>query len=59
LRDLKAPKPESSIKKTATDLALALLHVNLISKDNKWEVPRIMWARLDEEFIPPAVEGLK
>jgi hypothetical protein len=42
-----------------TNLSFAFLYVNLISKDDEWEVFGIMWACLDEEFISPAVEGLK
>jgi hypothetical protein len=42
-----------------TDLAFAFFHVDLISKDNEREVLWIMWACLDEEFVSPAVEGLK
>ena len=42
-----------------TYLALILLHVNLVPKDHKREVLWIMWARLDEELIAPAVQSLK
>jgi hypothetical protein len=41
------------------DLALVLLDINLVPEDNKWEVLWIMWARLNKEFVPPAVKRLK
>jgi hypothetical protein len=40
-------------------LSLILLHVNLISQYHKWEVLRIMRARLDEELVPPAIQSLE
>lgn len=42
-----------------THLPLALLHINLISEHHEGEVLRIVWAGLDEELIPPAVQRLE
>lgn len=42
-----------------THLSLILLHINLVPKNNEREVLRIMGTRLDQEFVPPAIEGLK
>lgn len=42
-----------------TDLALVLLHVDLVTQYDKREVFGVMRACLDEELVPPAVEGLE
>ena len=39
--------------------ALWLLHINLVSKNDKGEVVGVPGARLDQKLVPPAVEGLK
>lgn len=36
-------------------LALVLLYINLISQHYEGEVLWVMWTRLDEELVPPAV----
>lgn len=41
------------------DLSLILFDVNLVPKNDKWEVLWIMWTRLNKEFVPPAVERLE
>ena len=40
-------------------LTLALLHINLVPENNEGEVLRVVWACLNEELVPPAVECLK
>ena len=40
-------------------LTLALLHINLVPQHDEGEVLRVMWARLNQELVPPAVECLK
>ena len=40
-------------------LTFALLHINLVAEDDEGEVLRVMWASLDEELVPPAVESLE
>ena len=42
-----------------TYLSLVLLHINLISQDDKWEILRVMRARLNQELVAPTVESLK
>ena len=41
------------------DLPLVLLHINLIAQYNKGEVLWVPGAGLDEEFVPPTVQGLE
>lgn len=43
----------------ASYLALVLLHIYLIAKDDEREVLWIVWAGLDEELVPPAVKRLE
>ena len=43
----------------AAYLSLALFHVNLIPKDNKGEVLRVVRTCLNEKFISPAIQSLK
>ena len=50
---------DNSVKKHCTDLALILLHINLIPQHDEREVLRIMRARLDEELVSPAIERLE
>lgn len=40
-------------------LPLAFLHINLVTEDNKGEVLGIVWARLDEKLVAPAVQRFK
>ena len=40
-------------------LPFAFLHVNLVTEDNEREVLGIMWTRLNEELVAPAVQRLK
>jgi hypothetical protein len=40
-------------------LSLILLDVNLIPKDDKRKVFRVVRASLDEELVPPAVQRLE
>ena len=40
-------------------LTLALLHINLVPEHDEGEVLGVVWARLDKELVPPAVESLK
>jgi len=42
-----------------TNLSFVLLHIDLISQNDKGEVLRVMRACLNEELITPAVEGFK
>ena len=41
------------------DLPLVLLHIDLVPQHDEGEVLRIPWAGLDEELVPPTVQGLK
>ena len=41
------------------DLPLILLHIDLVAQHDKREVLGIPGAGLDEEFVPPAVQGLE
>lgn len=40
-------------------LSLVLLHINLVSQYYEWEVLGITRAGLNQEFVSPAVQGLK
>lgn len=40
-------------------LPLAFLHINLVTEDNKGEVLGIVWTRLDEKLVAPAVQRLE
>ena len=42
-----------------TYLSFTLLHVNLVAEDDERKVLGIMWTRLDEELVPPAVQRLE
>ena len=37
----------------------SVLEVDLVADDNKGEVLRIAWTRLNEKLVTPAVEGLE
>ena len=41
------------------DLPLVLFHINLIAQHDKGEVLGVSGAGLDEELVPPAVQGLE
>jgi hypothetical protein len=41
------------------NLSFALFHINLVAKDDKREVVWVGRARLDEEFVPPAIQCLE
>ena len=62
LSDLQVPKSslnEAEARTTTTGnayLTLALLHINLVPQHDEGEVLRVMWARLNQEFVPPAVK---
>ena len=40
-------------------LSLAVFHVDLVPENNKGEVLRVMWARLDQKLVPPTVQRLE
>lgn len=40
-------------------LPLVLLHIDLVPQHDEGEVLRIPWAGLDEELVPPTVQGLE
>ena len=37
----------------------SVAEVNLVANDNKRKVFGVAWARLDEEFVAPALQGLE
>ena len=41
------------------DLPLILLHVDLVAQHDEGEVLRVPGAGLDEELVPPTVQGLE
>jgi len=41
------------------DLSLVLLHIDLVTQHDEGEVLRVPGASLDEEFVPPTVQGLE
>lgn len=43
-----------------SDLAgIAAINVDLVSKNDKWEVIGVVWASLDEEFVSPVFKVVK
>ena len=40
-------------------MTFTLLQINLVAEHDEREVLRVVWARLDEELISPAVESLE
>lgn len=40
-------------------MSLVILDINLVAKNNKWEVVWIVWICLNKEFVPPAVKCLE
>lgn len=40
-------------------LSFAFLHVNLVTEDNKGEILGIVWTRLDQKLVAPAVQRLE
>ena len=46
-------------KVAKTHLPFILLYINLVPQYNEREVLRVVWACLDEELVPPAVEGFE
>ena len=63
LRYLKMKHPVSPVwaieMQRYSNLALALRHIDLIAHEDKRKDIGIAWARLEQEFIAPAVEGIE
>jgi hypothetical protein len=51
--------PSQDVRTPTAYLPLVLLNVNLISEDDKREIFSILRVSLDEELVPPRIEGLK
>ena len=42
-----------------THHSLVLLDIDLVTEDDKWETLWVHWARLNQELVAPAVQGVE